>query len=327
MKKIVSILLAALMCLSVFAFTGCQVKDDGKYTVGICQLDQHPALDAATQGFIDTLYAELGEENVTILNQSAGGDIPTCTKIVDSFISQNVDLIMANATPALQAAANKTATIPVLGTSVTEYGVALNIENFNGLVGANISGTSDLAPLDRQAAMIREVFPDAQKVALIYCSAEANSKYQVEKVTEYLIASGLSSENVKAFPFLDSNEVAIVARGAAEFADVIYIPTDNTAANCAGTINGAIGDVPVVAGEEGICKGCGVVTLTINYYDLGVTTGKMAVKILKGEAKIEDMEIEYTPDEKLQKKYNAAKCEELGIDVEALKAAGYIAIE
>lgn len=327
MKRILSLILAALMCASLFAFVGCDTEkaDDGKYTVGICQLVQHPALDQATQGFIEALYAELGEENVEILNENASNDTSVCTTIVNNFVSKKVDLIMANATPALQAAVTATADIPILGTSITEYGVALDIDNFDGLVGANISGTSDLAPLDEQAKMITDLFPEAEKVALLYCSGEPNSAYQVQEIRRYLVEEGIADANIKDFSFTDSNDVTTIAAAAAAFADVIYIPTDNTAASCTETINGVIGDVPVIAGEEGICKGCGVATLCISYYDLGVATGKMAAKILKGDAKIEEMHIEYAKAP--TKKYNAAKCEQLGIDTEALEAAGYVAIE
>ena len=319
-KKILALTLAAVLLLSTMTMvTSC---NDTKYTVGICQLVQHEALDAATQGFIDTLKAEFGE-NIEFLNENASGDPATCTTIVNNFVSKKVDLIMANATPALQAAAQQES-IPVLGTSITEYGVALNIDNFDGLVGSNISGTSDLAPLDKQADMILELFPGAQKVALLYCSSEANSEYQVKEIKKLLVAKGLSEANIKDFSFADSNDVSTVAAAAAAYADVIYIPTDNTAASCAETINGVVGKTPVITGEEGICGGCGVATLSISYYDLGVATGKMAIKILKGEAKIEEMKIEYAAAS--QKKYNAAKCAELGIDVEALKALGYVAI-
>ncbi|MBO5981569.1 MAG: ABC transporter substrate-binding protein, partial [Clostridia bacterium] len=191
-----------------------------------------------------------------------------------------------------------------------------------GTVGTNVSGTSDLAPLDQQAAMITDLVPDAKKVAMLYCSAEANSDYQVKKVTEYLTAKGITCVN---YAFTDSNDVSIVAKNAAENADVIYIPTDNTAADCTETINNVIGDTPVFAGEEGICSGCGVATLSISYYDLGVKTGKMAAKILKGEADISEMEIEYV--ETFAKKYNKAKCQQLNIDTAALEAKGYTAIE
>ena len=323
MKKFVSIMLAALMIVSAIALVSCDTaKDDGKYTVGVCQLVQHVALDAATQGFIDTLKAEFGD-NIEILNENASNDPATCTTIVNNFVSKKVDLMMANATPALQAAAQQE-NIPVLGTSITEYGVALGIDNFNGLVGSNVSGTSDLAPLDQQAQMLIDVFPSAKKVALLYCSAEPNSEYQVKEIRRLLVEKGIKDADIKDFKFTDSNDVSTVSAAAAAFADVIYVPTDNTAASCAETILGAIGDTPLVAGEEGICKGCGVVTLSIDYYDLGVATGKMAIKILKGEAKIEEMKIEYSAE--FTKKYNAERCAEIGIDVEALKAAGYVAI-
>ncbi|MBR2849690.1 MAG: ABC transporter substrate-binding protein [Clostridia bacterium] len=321
MKKLVCILLALVMCVTAVAFTSCTPADDGKYVVGICQLLPHPALDAATQGFMDALVAELGEENVTFLNENAGNDIPVCTTIVNNFVNKKVDLILANATPALTAAVNGTDKIPVLGTSITEYGTALGIENFDGLVGGNVSGTSDLAPLDQQAEMITDLFPEAKTVAMLYCMGEPNSKYQVKVVTELLEKKGIT---VIDKAFADSNDVAVVAASAAAEADVIYIPTDNTAAGCAETIGSVIGNTPVIAGEQGICSGCGVATLTIDYYDLGVATGKMAAKILKGEADISKMEIEYAAE--FTKKYNKDICELLGIDIAALEAKGYIAI-
>ena len=320
MKKLLAVLLAAIM---IFAMCGCGgTTNDGIYTVGICQLVQHPALDAATKGFMDQLKAELGEANVTFYNENANNEPAVCTTIVTNFVSKNVDLIMANATPALTAAVSGTSTIPVLGTSITEFGVALGIDNFSGTVGGNVSGTSDLAPLDKQAQMIIDLFPDAKKVAMLYCSAEPNSAYQVKKVKEFLEAKSIT---VIDKSFSDSNDVNTVAAAAAAEADVIYIPTDNTAAECATAINGVIGNTPVIAGEAGICSGCGVATLSIDYYDLGVATGKMAAKILKGEAKIEEMPIEYSAE--FTKKYNAAKCAQLGIDTAALEAAGFVAIE
>ncbi len=322
MKKLVCIFLAALMCISAVAFTACTPADDGKYVVGICQLLPHPALDAATQGFMDALKAELGEENVTFLNENAANDVPMCTTIVTNFVSKNVDLIMANATPALAAAVNGTDSIPVLGTSITEYGTALNIDNFDGLVGGNVSGTSDLAPLDQQAEMIVDLFPEAKTVAMLYCMAEPNSAYQVKEVKKFLEAKGIT---VIEKAFTDSNDVTTVAAAAAADADVIYIPTDNTAAGCAEAIGSVIGNTPVIAGEEGICKGCGVATLTIDYYDLGISTGKMAAKILKGEADISEMKIEYAAN--FTKKYNKDICKQLGIDTAALEAKGYVAIE
>lgn len=288
------------------------------YTVGICQLVEHNALDAATQGFEDALTAELGDA-VTFDFQNAQNDSATCATIANGFVSAGVDLIMANATPALQAAQAATNEIPILGTSVTEYGVALGLDNFDGTVGGNISGTSDLAPLDEQADMITEWFPDAKTAGLLYCSAEANSQYQVDEVQKYLEEKGLT---VTQYAFSDSNDLASVCQNAVNASDVIYVPTDNTVAANTGIVDGICRPAgkPVFAGEEGICSGCGVATLSISYYDLGYTTGEMAAKILTGEADISTMAIEYTT---VTKKYNKTICDDLGITV----PEGYEAIE
>ena len=324
MKKALVLLLALAMVLSLAACGSAPASTPAEepaaapaaaegevYTVGICQLVQHVALDAATQGFKDALTEALGDK-VVFVEQNAAGDIPTCSTIVNGFVSDGVDLILANATPALQAAVAATDSIPILGTSVTEYGVALDIKDFNGTVGGNVSGTSDLAPLDQQAAMILELFPEAKTVGILYCSAEPNSVYQADVVKAELEKSGVT---VSVYTFADSNDVAAVTATACDENDVLYIPTDNTAASCTEAINNVAepAGVPIIAGEEGICAGCGVATLSINYYDLGVTTGKMAAKILTGEANISEMPIEYFPDP--VKKYNPAICEALGITI------------
>ena len=292
------------------AASGSAAASGDTYTIGICQLVQHAALDAATQGFEDALTAEFGD-NVKFDFQNAQGDSATCATIANGFVSSGVDLIMANATPALQAAQSATNEIPVLGTSVTEYGVALGLTDFSGTVGGNISGTSDLAPLDQQADMIVEWMPDAKKVGLLYCSAEANSQYQVDTVQAALEALGLTCTQ---YPFSDTNDMASVTQTAADNSDVLYVPTDNTIANNTGIVDNIChGKIPVFAGEEGVCSGCGVATLSISYYDLGVTTGQMAVKILTGESNVAEMPIEYAPQ--FTKKYNPAACEALGLTV------------
>ena len=349
MKKILAVLLAMTMVLSLAACGSSaadtdtaaataaatepaadsseadaaeEVSEDNAatYTIGICQLVQHTALDAATQGFIDAVTDALGEENVEFINQNASGDIATCATIVNGFVSDGVDLILANATAALQAATAATDEIPILGTSVTEYGVALDIDDFDGTVGGNVSGTSDLAPLDQQADMILELFPDAETVGILYCSAEANSVYQSDVVQAALEEAGVT---VNVYTFADTNDVANVTATACEECDVLYIPTDNTAASCTEAISNVAepAGVPIVAGEEGICSGCGVATLSISYYDLGVTTGEMAVRILTGEEDISEMPIEYYPNP--VKKYNAEMCDALGITV----PDDYVAIE
>ena len=308
MKRIIAVCCCLMMVFSLAACGG--GGDDGKYTIGICQLVTHDALDAATQGFMDAVKAELGEENVEFDLQNAAGDSNTCSPIVNAFVAADVDLILANATPALQAAANATGDIPILGTSVTEYGVALNIENFSGTVGGNISGTSDLAPLDEQADMIVQWFPQAKNVGLLFCSAEPNSKYQVDTIQAFLEEKGLSCQQ---FAFADSNDMAAVTQAACDFSDVIYVPTDNQVASGVSVIDGVCrpAGVPIITGEEGPCKVAGVATLSISYYDLGVATGKMAAQILKGEADISTMAIAYAPE--VTAKYNAEICAEYGL--------------
>ena len=339
MKKAVSLMMAAALTMGLAACgssastdtavstassseaaAGSTAAADGKvYNVGICQLVQHEALDAATQGFKDALTEKLGEGNVKFDEQNASGDSANCATIVNGFVSNNVDLILANATAPLQAAAQATADIPVLGTSVTDYATALDISGWTGTVGNNISGTSDLAPLDQQAAMIQELFPDAKNVGLLYCSAEPNSVYQCDVIEGYLTEEGYT---VARYAFTDTNDVTSVAQTAADNSDVIYIPTDNTAASNTEAIANVVipAKVPVVAGEEGICNGCGVATLSISYYDLGYTTGEMAAKILAEGADVSTMPVEYAPN--VTKKYNAANCEALGIT----PPADYVAI-
>ena len=336
MKKLLSLALASIMALSLAA---CGAKEQAPaasapaasapaasapaaaetYTIGICQLVQHPALDAATQGFMDALEAALPGQ-VEFDNQNASNDIPMCSTIVNQFVAADVDLIMANATPALQAASAATIDIPILGTSVTEYGVAMGIKDFNGTVGGNVSGTSDLAPLDQQAAMLKEWFPDAKNVGLLYCSAEANSQYQVDVVKAELEKLGCTAT---LYSFSDSNDLAAVAQNAVSASDVIYVPTDNTVASNAGLIDNICrpAGIPVIAGEEGICAIAGVATLSISYYDLGVATGEMAAKVLTGEADISTMPVGYAAT--VTPKYNADICAALNIT----PLEGYEAIE
>ena len=337
MKKVISAVMAGAMALGLTACGGSAASSapaaassaaagstaaaaDGKtYTIGICQLVQHPALDAATQGFKDALTEKLGDA-VKFDEQNANGDAPTAATICNGFVSGNVDLILANATAPLQSAAAATSTIPVLGTSVTDYATALSIDDWTGVVGSNISGTSDLAPLDEQAAMLNELFPDAKNVGILYCSAEANSKYQSDVVTEALENLGYT---VNVYTFSDSNDVASVTQTACDASDVLYIPTDNTAASNTEAINNVArpAGVPIVAGEEGICSGCGVATLSIRYYDLGTVTGEMAYDILVNGADVSTMAVQYAPQ--VTKKYDAERCEALGITV----PEGYEAIE
>ncbi len=316
MKKILALLCALCM---LFALTACgqsaapaPAAADKTFTVGVCQLVQHPALDAATQGFVDTLKAKLGDK-VTITVQNGAGDQASCATIASQFVSDEVDLIMANATPALIACAAATSTIPVLGTSITEYGAAFDLDAWAGRsVALNVSGTSDLAPLDGQAQILQELFPDAKTVGILFCSAEANSKFQVDTITPILEGMGFT---VVQHAFADSNDVAAVTAAACGECDVLYIPTDNTAASCAEAINNVAQPalVPIVCGEENLCAGCGVATLSISYYDLGCATGEMAADILLNGADVSAMDIRYAPQ--FTKEFNADLCTALGVTV------------
>lgn len=291
--------------------TAAAASGDATYTVGVCQLVQHQALDAATQGFVDTLTDEFGD-NITIDVQNAQGDSTTCSTIVNGFVSNNYDLILANATPALQAAVSATTTIPILGTSVTDYGTALAQDDFSGTTGINVSGTSDLAPLDQQEDMILELVPDAQNVGILYCSAEPNSKFQAEQIEGYLDEDGVSYEE---YTFADSNDLQSVVTSAASGSDVIYIPTDNTAASNMTLVSNVTepAGIPVITGEENMCAAGGLATLSISYYDLGVATGKQAIEILKNGADPSTMEIEYASA--TTKKYNKEYADAIGITI------------
>ncbi len=312
--RILCIILALLLCGAMFA--GCEKKDvadNGEkiYNVGICQLVQHEALDAATEGFKAALVEKLGDK-VNFETQNASGEATNCATICSKFVSDKVDLIMANATGALTAAAQATDTIPVVATSITDYATALGINDWTGKTGFNVTGTSDLAPLDGQAQMIKELVPDAKTVGIIYCSAEPNSKYQSTVVTGYLKELGFEC---KEYTFVDTNDVTAVTSQAAMECDVIFAPTDNTVASNAPAIYNVLepAGIPLIAGEEGICKKTGVATLSIGYYDIGYKAGEMAYDILVNGKDPAEMEIEYAKD--LTKKYVASRADALGIAV------------
>ena len=309
-KKIVSILTATALVASL---TGCGSNGSSskKYTIGICQLMEHEALDAATKGFKDTLTKKLGKDNVEFDEQNAQGESTNCSTICNGFVTSNVDLILANATGALQAATQATADIPILGTSVSDYATALNIKDWKGKTGTNVSGTSDLAPIDQQEAILKEIIPNAKKVGILYCSSEPNSAYQSKLMQEALKKDGIA---YKEYTAADSNEIQSVTTTACDECDVLYVPTDNTMASSVNTIkNVAIpAGIPMFAGEKGICA-AGVATLSIDYYNLGCQTGEMAYDILKNKKKAGDMEVQFA--KKLTKMYNAENAKALNITI------------
>lgn len=316
LKAVALVLCAAMLALSV---ASCGTTENGAYRIGICQLVQHPALDEATKGFKEALTKLLGDK-VTFDEQNASGEATNCSTIVNKFVSDNVDLIMANATDALAAAANATQTIPVVGTSITDYGVALDLKLNDGKTGINVTGTADLAPLDQQAQMITEFAPNAKTVGIIYCSSEKNSQFQVDEVTRHLEAKGIT---VKQYSFADTNDITTVATKAAQDCDVLYAPTDNTVANNVEAVNNIIeaAGKPLIAGEKGICEGCGIATLSISYYDIGYAAGEMAYDILVNGKDPAEMTIGYS--DKFEKLYVKERCDKLGIKV----PEGYAVIE
>lgn len=326
-KKLLSILMVAALAVSMTACGGSSDSEEAEdssaeeateessgetYSIGICQLVQHEALDAATQGFEDALTELCGEGNVTFDEQNAQGEHNMCATIINQFVSDDVDLILANATDPLTTAATATADIPIIGTSITDYATALQIEDWTGATGINVSGTSDLAPIDEQEAMLKELLPDAKTVGILYCSAEPNSKYQAEKFEEALDKDGIA---YKEYTAADSNEIQSVVTNAVSEVDAIYIPTDNTMASNTEIVKNVCvpAGIPVIAGEQGICTGCGIATLSISYYDIGYRAGEMAYEVLANGADISTMEIEFAPE--VTKMYNKDICDELGITV------------
>ena len=316
-KTLVALVLLVIFALSCLTACTPTVKIDpnkAEYTVGICQLIQHPALDAATEGFKAGLKKALEAEGRTVVfkEENANGEPDTCAQITSTFVAQGVDLILANATASLTSAVSATRNIPILGTSITDYASALNIKDWTGVAGGNVSGTSDLAPLDKQAEMIVELFPNAKKVGLLYCSAESNSLYQVTEIANVLKQNGIET---REFAFIDTSDLEAVTTQACAWSDVIYVPTDNIVANNATFIDSicSANKKPVVAGEEGICKGCGVATLSIDYYRLGEITGQMAADVLLGKKDISTLAI--ATDSNPTFKFVASRCEKFGITV------------
>lgn len=330
-KKIIAAAAASAMLLtaascssdeggSADAGNGGNSADGSKvYNIGICQLVEHPALDSATEGFMAALKEKLGD-NVKFDNQNAQNEATNCTTICNNFVSSGVDLILANATGSLQAASSATSEIPIVGTSITNYATAMGVDDWSEMAGKNITGTSDLAPIEEQENMIVELFPDVKQVGILYCSAESNSKYQANLMEAALEADGIA---YKEYSVADSNEIQAMTTTAVAECDVIYVPTDNTIANATETVKNVVvpANIPVIAGEEGICTGCGVATLSISYYDIGYRAGEMAYDILVNGKKAGDMEIEFAPQ--VEKKYNTEICSSLGIT----PPEDYVAIE
>lgn len=321
MKKLISLVLAAAMMLGAGSAVTAKAEEEKTYTVGICQLVQHAALDAATQGFMDALTEKLGD-NVKFDLQNAQGETTMCSTIVTGFVANEYDLIMANATPALLAAVAATDTIPILGTSVTDYGTALAIDDMDASkgTGINVSGTSDGVPAQQYADTVMELVPDAKNVAVLYCSAEPNSVLQADQFVACMDEKGVKTT---VYTFTDSNDIQAVVTTAVEGADAMYIPTDNTAASNMTIISNVCGGVnlPVICGEEGMCGAGGLATVSISYYDIGHVCGEMAYDILVNGADVSTMPIGYAASP--AKKYNPDYAATIGFEM----PEGYEAIE
>lgn len=321
MKKLIAMVLAAMMVLAMASAAPAAKAEEAKYTVGICQLMQHAALDTATQGFMDALTEKLGD-SVTFDLQNAQGEPTTCSTIVTGFVANEYDLIMANATPALLAAVSATDTIPILGTSVTDYATALAIDDMDASVGTgiNVSGTSDGVPAQLYADVLMELIPEAKKVSIVYCSAEPNSEFQADQFIACMDAIGVETT---VYTFTDSNDIQAVVTAAIEDADAVYIPTDNTAASNMTIVTNicAPAGMPIICGEEGMCGSGGLATITISYYDIGYVCGEMAYDILVNGADVSAMPIGYAASP--EKKYNADYAEAIAFEM----PEDYVAIE
>ena len=320
MKKIIALVLAAVLVLGM-ASTVTAKAEEKTYTVGICQLVQHAALDAATEGFMDALTEKLGD-NVKFDLQNAQGESTTCSTIVTGFVANEYDLIMANATPALLAAVSATDTSPILGTSVTDYATALAIDDMDASVGTgiNVSGTSDGVPAQMYADTVMELVPEAKSVAVLYCSAEPNSVLQADQFIACMDELGVDTT---VYTFTDSNDIQAVVTSAVEDADAMYIPTDNTAASNMTIISNVCtaAGLPVICGEEGMCAAGGLATVSISYYDIGHVCGEMAYDILVNGADVSTMPIGYAASP--AKKYNPDFADAIGCEM----PEGYEAIE
>lgn len=310
-RRIISVILVMLLC----SLTACGSQkngkeDDGKYHIGICQWEEHSALDEATMGFREALTDKLGDE-VTFDVQIAQGNTQQCQEIINSFVSDDINLIMANATSALKTASQATNTIPIVATSITDYGTALNMREWAGASGINVTGTSDLAPIESQADMIKELVPEAEKVGIVYCSAETNSIFQAQMMGSSLTEKGISFET---YTIADKEELEKTVHKAASECDVLYVPTDNTIASAADVLKKILisEKVPMIAGEEGLCE-AGIATLSISYYDIGYTAGEMAYEILVEGKAPGEINVRYAKN--VTKKYNPENCEALGIKV------------
>lgn len=298
MKKSVKWLATLALAAMVVGAAGCGSstqtgsKDKKSYKVGVIQLVQHPALDAANKGFIDGLKSKGFEEgkNVTFDQQNAQGDQSNLQTIAQRFVSNKDDLVCAIATPAAQTMANATKEIPIVGTAITDYKVAKLVKD-NSKPGTNVTGTTDMNPVEAQIDLLVKIMPKAKTVGFIYNSSEVNSQLQIDLAKKAAAARGLATVEATVSSV---NDIQQAAQSLVGKVDALYIPTDNVMASAMPNLIKITDEakIPVFCGEAGMLKAGGVATLGIDYYKLGFQTGEMAADILSGKAKPQDMAIQ-----------------------------------
>jgi putative ABC transport system substrate-binding protein len=320
MKKSFKFLALLLTVVMLIGLAGCSNSATSgsktkKFTIGIVQFMEHVALDKAREGFIAALKDDgyVDGENVQFDIQNAQGEQSNLSTISDRFVSNKVDLVLAIATPAAQSIAGKTTEIPILATAVTDF-VSARLVNSNEAPGGNVSGTTDMNPIKEQIDLLAKLVPDAKTVGVLYTSSEDNSILQAAMAKEAIEKLGLKYVEATV---TNSNDVQQATQSIVEKCDAIYLPTDNTFASAMPNVNSVTtqSKTPVICGESGMVDNGGLATLGINYYDLGYQTGKMAVKILKGEAKPDGMPVEAS--DKFDFAINGATAKEIGIEIPA----------
>ena len=287
--------------------SGSAASSDKTYKIGVLQLTEHPALDAANEGIV----AALDDSGIKyeIDQQNAQNDQSACATIASKLVGDGDDLIFVIATPAAQAVAAATQDIPIVGTAITDY-AASGLVADNDAPGGNLTGSSDMNPVDEQIAMLQKVLPEAKHVGMLYCTAEANSVIQVEMAEAACDAAGLTHDR---YTVSSSNEIQSVVESMVGKVDAVYAPTDNTIAAGAAQVGQIAkeGKLPIIAGEENMCMQCGICTLSIDYKELGKMAGQMGVEILTEGKKPAEMAIEHE---------ETAMAEALGIDLSVLDA-------
>ncbi len=323
--KLMALGLTAAMTLGVVAGCGSQSSDKKEVKVGIVQLVEHNALDAANKGFVDGLKERGYEEgkNITFDRQNAQADQSNLQNIGQRFVNDKVNLIYAIATPAAQTVANLTKDIPIVGSAITDY-VGAKLVASNEHPGGNVTGTSDMNPVKEQVDLLLKVVPNAKVIGTVYCSSEVNSEVQVQAMKEYAESQGL---RVEVATVSTVNDIQQAAQSLVGKVDAFYEPTDNIIASAMPTLTAITNPAkkPVICGEPNMVKAGGLITYGIDYYKLGVQSGHMAADILDGKAKPADMAVQLAKELKVS--YNKTNAALIGITIPEDVANGAEVVE